>query len=317
MVSIDFFHRPTPSGLTPHIKTPTTQLQLFRPEGHIERIAGYFTDSFQNPVSARVFFKALVFYALIKTILIWPVGRSIISYHALSLPRSVLGKIFTAPAHLADKFPDAFFIAGVCFLVGTLVVRPNIILNALFFCFTFNLYLVGFPISDGSDIVLFMLSFWSILLVSADHPKSPMVQLLRITLFNLTLLFCQLQIVFVYALSGLDKVMSETWRTGVAFAYIEHLEFLYNPVLPGLFSSPFWQVVLSWATILFELLFVLLVWSNRMRIPMLVIGTVFHLFIGVVLNLPDFAAIMILSYLIFLRDADYSKIKSWIKPMLP
>lgn len=279
--------------------------------------SGYFTDRYNNPASIRIFTRALVLYALLQTILIWPVCRNIISYHALSLPQSVPGKIFLAPAYLADTFPDVFFLASVCFLITVLVVRQTIVLNAFFFCFTFNLYIVGFPISDGSDVLLFMLSFWSILMVRADHPESPKVRLLRTTLFNLAIVFCQLQIVFVYAFSGLDKLLSETWRTGVAFAYIQHLDFLYNPVVPAAFSTPFWQVVLSWATILFELFFALLVWNNRVRIPLLLTGIVFHLFIWVVLNLADFSMIMILSYLIFLRDTDYHKVRSWIRLPLP
>jgi hypothetical protein len=111
--------------------------------------------------------------------------------------------------------------------------------------------------------------------------------------------------------------MSETWRTGEAFAYIEHLEFMYNPALQGFFSSPYWNAVVAWSTILFELLFALLIWNNRMRIPLLLVGTVFHLFIWFSLNLPDFSLIMILSYLIFLRDSDYHRIKLRFRPALP
>jgi len=290
---------------------------LVRQESHIEKFAGYFTDRYHHPESIRIFFKALVAYTLVKTLLIWPVCRSIISFHALSLPRSVPGKIFMAQAYLADKFPDVFFIVSGCFLVLLLIARSTIVLRVLFFWLTFNLYIVGFPMSDGSDVVLFMLAFWSILMVQAAQSDSGITRVTRVTLFNLALVLCQLQVVFIYGVSGFDKMMSETWRTGVAFAYIEHLEFMYNPAFVGVFSSPVWNTVLAWSTILFELAFALLVWNNRMRIPMLVIGTVFHLFIWFVLNLPDFSVIMILSYLIFLRDSDYHKIKLRFTPPLP
>jgi hypothetical protein len=283
---------------------------------NIDRISAYFTDDFREPESVRIFFKALVVFALVKMILIWPVCRIILSHHTLSLPASIPGRIFLAPAFLANKYPDMFFVLGISLVLIMLIVRSGMAFRALFFCLTFNLYIIGFPISDGADVVLFMLGFWSIPLVQPRQLKSPIIQLIRTVLFNLALLFAQLQIVFIYAVSGLDKLLSETWRSGKAFAYIEHLEFLYNPVLPGIFGNPFWNVIFSWSTMLFELLFTLLIWNSRMRLPMLLVGTVFHLFIFVVLSLPDFALIMILSYLIFLRDLDYRKIKSWIRPKL-
>jgi len=283
---------------------------------YIERISAYFEDDFREPASVRIFFKALVIYTLVKMILIWPVCRVMMSHHTLSLPSSIPGRIFLAPAFLANRYPDIFFVLGICLVLAMLFVRTGMALRALFFCLTFNLYIVGFPVSDGADVVLFMLGLWSIPLAQPGQFKSPAIQLIRTVLFNLALFFAQLQIIFIYAVSGLDKLLNETWRSGKAFAYIEHLEFLYNPVFPGIFGNPFWNVIFSWSTMLFELLFTLLIWNSRIRLPLLLVGTVFHLFIFVVLSLPDFSVIMILSYLIFLRDSDYRKIKSWIRPTL-
>ena len=297
--------------------TPLTPLRLVWLNNYIERTAAYFTDSFRDPVSARIFCKALIIYALLKMIMMWPTCRIVISHHTLSLPGSMLGSIFLAPAFVANKHPDMFFVFSICVLLIILLVRPTMALQALFFCITFNLYIVGFPIADGSDVVLFMLGFWSIPLVQVDHSRSPTIQLIRKALFNLAILFCQLQIVFIYAVSGLDKLLSETWRSGEAFAYIEHLEFLYNPVFPGIFANSIWNVAISWTAMLFELFFALLIWNNRMRIPILLVGTIFHLFIWIVLTLPDFSLIMIVSYLLFLRDSDYHKIKSWVRLKLP
>jgi hypothetical protein len=46
---------------------------------------------------------------------------------------------------------------------------------------------------------------------------------------------------------------------------------------------------------------------------MLAAGVFFHLFIWVVMSLPDFAGIMIISYIIFLKDSDYLRFRSWIR----
>ena len=115
------------------------------------------------------------------------------------------GKIFLAPAFLANQYPDIFFAAGIGFvlLVMLLLSDPSILLNLLFFWLTFNLYIVGFPISDGADVVLFMLSFWSIPLVRSGYRQVvKATSVIQTALFNLAILFCQLQIVFIYAVSG-------------------------------------------------------------------------------------------------------------------
>ena len=136
-------------------------------------------------------------------------------------------------------------------------------------------------------------------------------------IFNLGLVLCQLQIVNVYLVSGLDKLLSETWRSGDSFAYISHLDFYYNPLLPKMFENNPMNVILSWCTILFELLFVALVWTKRARLPILAIGVLFNLFIWIVLSIPDFALLMIISFLIFLKDEDYQQLKNRVRPLPP
>ena len=111
-----------------------------------------------------------------------------------------------------------------------------------------------------------------------------------------------------HAYGSVDKLLSEAWRSGEAFVYIRHLEFFYNPVLPRGFENNAWDFVLSWCTILFELSFVVLIWNRHTRIAAIIIGVIFNLFIWIVLSIPDFALLMILSFVIFLKDEDCLKV---------
>jgi len=180
----------------------------------IQRASDYFITGFRQPASTRIFFKALVVYALFKFLLMWPVCRIVLHHHALSLPRSNPGKLFMAPAFLANLYPDVFFSAGACLILMLIVVKPHIILNLLFFWLTFNFYIVSFPVTDGSDVVLFMLSFWAIPLVHPVYHVSEKQHIIRTALFNGGRLFCQFFVVMVYAVSGLDKIRSKVWQTG-------------------------------------------------------------------------------------------------------
>ena len=285
-------------------------------KSNIEKFSDHFTDDYLEPKTTRIFFKALVVYTLIKMILIWPVSRMVISHHDLSLPKSYPGKVLLAPSFLANQHVDIFFIIAIIFLLLVFFMRPNYVTKLLFFWLTLNLYVINLPSGNGSDIVLFMLSMWCIPMVQLPKLKKEHQIIIQKAIYNLALIFCQLQVVYIYFVSGLDKVLSETWRSGEAFAYIQHLETLYYPVLPIFFESRFWNIVFSWSTILFELLFVVLVWSNKMRLPILLVGTIFNIFIWIVLSLPDFALIMGISFLIFLKDSDYDRIRLSISQKL-
>ncbi|MBA4053597.1 MAG: hypothetical protein C0490_02695, partial [Marivirga sp.] len=230
---------------------------------------------------------------------------------------SIQGKILLGPAYLYEQSPDIFYVAAIGLLIVMIILKPSYFLNIIFFWLTLNLYVVNLPITNGSDIVLFMLALWCIPMARRPVFKKPQAEILQKTVYNLALLFCQLQVVFIYFISGLDKILSETWRSGEAFAYIRHLEVLYNPVLPAFFENELWNPLLSWTTILFELLLVILIWTKKFRIPVLISGMIFHFFIWIVLSLPDFAVIMMISLMIFMKDSDYNSIHKWFKPSLP
>ncbi len=281
-----------------------------------EGIGHYLIDDFQEPKATRIFFKVMVTYTLVRMILVWPLSQMVMSYHSISLPKSLPGKLLLGGAFLANHHINIFFGIGIVCLVVVLFLKPNYLGNLAFFYLTFNLYVINLPIADGADVVLFMLSLWCVPIAAVPRFKSEKGQIIQKGIYNLARLFCQLQVVYIYFVSGFDKLMSETWRTGIAFEYIKHLEVLYNPMLPAIFDNEFWNIVFSWSTILFECLFVFLVWNKRMRVPMLFIGTIFHLGIWIFLSLPDFALIMIVSYLVFLKDSDYARVKSWIKQRL-
>jgi hypothetical protein len=278
------------------------------------KLIDHLTLDYNNPTVVRLFFRALVIFTLLKIAMVWPLSHKVMSHHSLSLPRSWPGKIILAPAFLANYSVDLFFIIVISFLVATFIVRINYAITAIFFWVTFNLYIVVLPFANGSDLVLFMLALWCVPQAMYPSFKFDAGKILQTTAFNLSTILCQMLVVFIYLVSGIDKIVSEVWKSGVAFEYIINLKTLYNPLFAGLFENELIQKLLSWITIGFELAFVVLVWIERTRLPILAAGIIFHLFIWFVLSLPDFAIVMIISYIIFLKDKDISRFQSWLKP---
>jgi hypothetical protein len=155
--------------------------------------------------------------------------------------------------------------------------------------------------TDGSDYILLMLLFFIIPLSAFPRMRNEKLYILQKAIYNTALVGCQIQIGLIYFLSGLNKITTRAWQTGEAFKHIAKLDFLINPYVTDYFPDNYLEGFLaSWVIILFELLFIFLIWWKESRWIMLATGVVMHLFIWIVLSLPDFGIIMIISYLIFL-----------------
>ncbi|HLV22666.1 MAG TPA: HTTM domain-containing protein [Polyangiaceae bacterium] len=111
----------------------------------------------------------------------------------------------------------------------------------------------------------------------------------------------QLQIAYIYLFSCFSKLRYSHWLDGTALTHV-----LASPVLsewPATLEPSVPLRLLAWGTLLFELTFPLLVWHKRLRPYFLIGGVVFHLGIEVLLRIPMFSAIMIVSYACFVSDS--------------
>jgi hypothetical protein len=110
----------------------------------------------------------------------------------------------------------------------------------------------------------------------------------------------QIQIAYVYANTATSKLLSARWREG---------RMLYDVLASPVFAEwPTWLepralvAAMTWGTLLFEVSFPVLVWFRKTRYPVLVAGVLFHLGIDVLMIIPMFSWIMIVSYAAFLDD---------------
>ncbi len=72
-------------------------------------------------------------------------------------------------------------------------------------------------------------------------------------------------------------------------------------------TQPRLLILASIATVLFELAFPLLVWSSRLRLPMLVLAALFHIVLGVTMSLGIFSPVMLAALLAFISERDLSR----------
>lgn len=110
----------------------------------------------------------------------------------------------------------------------------------------------------------------------------------------------QIQIAYVYANTGMSKAIVPRWRHGRAL-----YDILASPVFaewPSYVQLSPIIYAMTWGTLVFEFGFPTLVWLRKVKPYVLIAGVGFHLMIDVLMLIPMFSWIMIVSYGAFLED---------------
>jgi hypothetical protein len=274
----------------------------------VDNLAEYLSGDFRNRRTVFIFCKALVLFVLVKVIIIFPLVTGHIPYFFVSAPASWLGKVIFSMSLFANDY--AAWVLGflVVALAAILLLPWNYLSAIIFYIIVLNLLRIVKPMSNGTDIIIIGLAFWMIF--AGGNPiaqRNLFMQRLQVLAFNGGVLLCQILVAFIYFHSGWDKLMSESWRTGDAMLYISNIRQMIRPELVSILNEGPFNPMLAWATILFELSFGVLVWFKRTRLIVLLIGVIFHVVIAIALSLPDFALLMAVSYLVFLKDGDFRR----------
>jgi hypothetical protein len=256
-----------------------------------------------------LFVKTLLLYLILKIILSWK--ASLVIAHVITFDPidSVLIRLIFIPDLIFSKSPELFLGIGIALSIIN-VFRPNYILSGLLFWYLVNYFRIHYALVNGADIVLVTLFFLSIGL--SIYPRWKRWEGLQMLLFNGSSLMIKIQIAIIYLVSGVDKLYSPGWRNGDAIHYMFSLDYLMNPKLTGVIPDvPLLNFIVSWCVISFEILFPFLIWNRKTKLWMLAIGTLFHIAISVMLSLVDFGLIMIISYIIFLKDEELKHLVFW------
>jgi hypothetical protein len=281
----------------------------------LEQLANALTKPIGNRTATAVFYKSLVAYFFLKILLSLGVVTDIATYHTFSTPKSGVTALLYSPIGWAIDNVTVFLRLSLVFLAWVLFVRPNYLMSIVVAAIALCFYFISFPVANGSDQVMLSLLLFAVPICAAPEIiRSEKLQVVQMGLYNFSRLFCMIYICSIYLISGLDKMGSESWRLGDAITFVGKLKYMVAPGLVDSFpAGDGVKMILSWIVIVFELSFSVLVWFRQTRLWVLLFGIIFHLVIFFVLTLPDFGLIMILSYLIFLNDSHYEKVKRFLQ----
>ncbi|MFZ6010116.1 MAG: HTTM domain-containing protein [Bacteroidota bacterium] len=273
-----------------------------------DKIVDRFTGAFQHERAVQIFIKALIFYVLLKIIFLWPFTSKLVDYESVPVYANVIGKVVFAPMLIASYNVNLFYGIALAFVIALLFLPSGYAGSALLLWLVLNLYRLNHIVINGSDLVLLSLATWAVPMSARFRWQGEKMRVLQIFIFNMAVVFCQIHVAFIYFISGFDKLQSPAWTSGQAFQYIANLDTMFNPALADLMKNSSLNKILSWSTIIFELAFAALIWFKPTRLFMIILGVLFHLGISAMLYLPDFSPMMILSYLIFLKQQDYERL---------
>lgn len=161
----------------------------------------------------------------------------------------------------------------------------------LWFCIT-NIHNKVFCTLTGGDVLFQHLLFFSAFLSSgsgsADWDKA---------LHNTGVIALRVQLCVVYFYAGLAKLLDADWMNGDA---VNDSLMIYDYSLPMYYQGlGSFGVLLNYMVLVYQLLFSVLVWNQKIKKWFLLLGVIQHAFIGIVMGLPTFGLIMIVSYAIF------------------
>jgi len=126
----------------------------------------------------------------------------------------------------------------------------------------------------------------------------------RSTVWSQRLIALQMSYIYFYAFSA--KIGTPEWRDGSALYAI-----LSSPRLaewPIYVEFPGIVALLTWGTLLFELIFPIFVWFRKWRFYCLLAGVLFHGGIDLAMRIPMFSAVMVVGYVIFLSDSETQRL---------
>jgi hypothetical protein len=116
---------------------------------------------------------------------------------------------------------------------------------------------------------------------------------------------CRIQVIYVYFFASIYKLTGETWMNGSALKYLLNMQEFSLPFMVGNMGNMDWLLTLgTYLSLGYQLFFPMLVWFKKIKIPYLILGVCFHVATIVIMGIPVFGLIMIVSYIIFLNDAE-------------
>jgi hypothetical protein len=302
----------------------------------LRHIAQSFVDPFSNWEKIEIFRRVLYLFLLFNTLTLLPIADELWAYHGtvgsrgwnFSIPTWRQGgypllNVLSHPANSTHTWVYMFFVVGqILFLVtGIFRFMPRLSGFMIYF-FTINLFLKGYMMFTGGEVLVNMLLFYLMFIHRSNAPKFSWswklkenepaeFSFLQNVMNNTFYRMLQWQICILYFFSTLYKLMDPYWTNGTAVMYISRIDSFSGDMSRFFFANNYTlSAIVCFLVLLYSALFPVLVWVRKIKIPFLLCGVLFHLGIAFGMGIFTFGIIMCLVYLLFLDMDQIDRIRA-------
>ncbi len=285
---------------------------------HLARVRAWLLQFFAEPVdgtSAALFRVCLGLLACWESVGVWLNVERYFSPQALT-PYSLVARdkfIWLTPFawfHDSSALPyvlaTLFSLASVAYLVGF---KPRVFALVLAYLHLSFQFRMPFILNSGDRLFMIQLVLSAIAPLSMRFSVDAWLARRRGQLIEAGTIWGQrligLQIAYVYLNSASAKIVNERWQNGMAMRDV-----LASPVFaewPMYVDSRPLVMFLTYSALVYEFAFPFAVWWKRLRPWMIAWGVLFHASIDLLMTIPIFSAIMIVSLTSYLRDEEVKR----------
>jgi hypothetical protein len=280
-------------------------------KNNISLLTDRLTDDITHPHAIRLFRKIVYCWFLLNTLILLPAADRFWSQNAL-VPKIDESIVKSFPlfhllntASFAPYYQLFLGLQIVLLIVGIMCIYPRIV-SLLIYLITINLDNKAYVILDGGNNLMQIILLYLVLMdpsIPRNKYKSTTLNQVNNSVSNLSFYMVRLQVVMVYLVSGLAKVSGDLWQNGTALYYTLSIDEYSHPIAKKIISNyPFFTVVGSYATLLYQVAFPWLVWNRKLRPYLLGFGTFIHIQISFVMGLFMFGLAIATSYFSFAED---------------
>ena len=290
-----------------------------------KKIPIYFSSPLAQLDKVLFFRKILYVFLFLNALTLLPVVSDLFHYYGLvgtrgwntDIPLLKQGtklfiNVLSHPSNSIYPWVSWFFVIGqlVFLLLGIFNIWSRLTAVAIYI-FTVNLFSKGYLAFTGGEVLVNILLFY---LMFIHKPRDDgwfgdLQHILNKTFYWIILL----QICLLYVMSAWYKLYDEDWLSGHAVQYISSLHVFKSPLTRFFEDSYALSAIATYTSLLYQILFPLVVWFKRIKIPFLIVGVFFHLSIAIGMGVFTFGIVMILVYILFLDDHHIEKLKSVLR----
>jgi hypothetical protein len=284
-----------------------------------------FSRDFPHMEKIEFFRRVLYFFLLFNALTLLPAAHDLFAYYGLvgtkgwntAIPTYRQGtygviNVLSHPANSVYWWLYIVFIVGqIFFLITGLLKKWPLLSSLMVFFFTINLFMKGYLAFTGGEVLMNFILFY-LIFIQAPKSKGAFGDLQNIV-NNSFYWILLIQICLLYFFSSIYKLYDQDWISGNAIMYISRLNEFDSPLTSFFKDSYIMSAIGGYITLAYQLLFFILVWIKKIKIPFLIVGVILHLLISFGMGVFTFGITMVLTYLLFLDEKHLLWIKSKLK----